>query len=166
MNQYHRVLVIISLSVVCPALAAGDQLLLQGSIDSAEGLGSVRFELSGPSRERPEGGELRFAERVLTIDRISRHGMIGASGRFDGGAEYAIFSSSYSAQTAIGRPWVAADRYLGCERPYNSFLALHRIDDPAALAELESQAYAVLQDSADLAAESTVYCFVSKPPGR
>jgi len=76
--------------------------------------------------------------------------------------EFAVFSSSYTEQTATGQPWIAGDSYLQCEQEYNSFLAIYRVHpDKAKL--LPEPPFGNLTDSTEHSDESVVYCFVSGP---
>jgi hypothetical protein len=146
------------------ALAGASALaedLLQGTIGLADGQ-QLAFTLSGESRENVIGGTLRLGEQSFTIDRMSRLGLIGA--RRSGAGEFAVFSSSFSEQTARGQPWVAGKRYLNCDQPYNSFLAVYRVEGTAALEKLGSTPYPALTEDGSKSTDSTVYCFMSRPP--
>lgn len=80
-------------------------------------------------------------------------------------AEYVIFSSSFSQQTATGTPWLASQTYHRCDQPYNSFLALYRVSGRQAIDAVAERAFSLLPEDVALADDSAVYCFVSAPPG-
>ena len=71
-------------------------------------------------------GSIVLGDRRYEISQVSRHGLVGArwfateGGRY---AEFLVFSSSYSDQTAVGTPWVAAREVSRCNEPYNAFVA-------------------------------------------
>lgn len=143
--------------------------LLSARIVSEDGE-TVVFHLKGESREEVIGGAIEFGPRSFVITNLSRRGLIGArrDGTGDNGVpfvEYAVFSSSFSMQTAVGHPWASALSYVGCESPYNSFLAIYHVDEEKVIAALGSMPYPDLMDDASLSAGSRVYCFVSMPPG-
>lgn len=155
------------LVVVATTVSAAELLNARISTEDGE---PVAFRLAGESREEVIGGTIELGSRSFTITDVSMRGLIGASraGRGDDGAtfaEYAVFSSSFSEQTAVGQPWAAARRYLGCEVPYNSFLAVYHVDGDEAVAALGPRPYPRLMDDESLSGRSDVYCFVSKPPG-
>ncbi len=148
--------------------AALAEELLTGVVDA--GGEELAFSLSGEDRQNVEGGVITLGERVFKIVKVSRLGLIGAARlvvdqtedkRY---GEFVTFSSSFSAQTATGQPWVAAERYVNCDRPYNSFLALYRVVGAEALEALGSVPYPTLNEDAGAAEKSTVYCFISNPP--
>lgn len=150
-------------------LATGVQAaeLLHGEVTLADGTTAV-FSVSGEDRRNIIDGEIQLGDQTFRITSTSRLGLIGAL-RDDVGddgsvAEFAIFSSSFSPQTATGDPWIAADQRLNCDQPYNSFLAVYRITDPQQLAALDEAPYAELAEG-DVAVQSAVvYCFFSRPP--
>ena len=131
----------------------------------------LSFFLSGESRQEIIGGEIKLGERAFTIDKVSQRGLIGASrsgpnsdgtpGRY---AEFAVFSSSFSEQTATGQPWAAGKVYVNCDQTYNSFLAIYRLNDSSAVAGLKQSPYPVLLEDIEKSDDSIVYCFNSKPP--
>ena len=131
----------------------------------------LSFLLTGENRQDVIGGEIKLGERAFTIDKVSRQGMIGASrsslhsddtpGHY---VEFAVFSSSFSAQTATGQPWVAGKIYVNCEQEYNSFLAIYRLNDSGAVADFDKSPYPVLLENIENSDDSIVYCFNSKPP--
>ena len=131
----------------------------------------LSFILVGENRQDIIGGEIKLGERAFTIEKISRLGTIGASrsgphsdstsGRY---AEYAIFSSSFSGQTATGQPWVASKVYITCDQAYNSFLAIYHLNDSSAVEKFAKSPYAVLAEDVEKSDDSIVYCFNSKPP--
>ena len=145
---------------------AGDGELLHAVLEDG-----VNFSLSGESRENVVGGELSLGDRVFTVTGVSRMGLIGASRLVheanDGPVmfgEYAVFSSSFSDQTAVGTPWPKAREYHRCEQAYNSFLALYRVDGASAVEGLGKTPYPTLTENPERADGSVVYCFMSRPP--
>ena len=131
---------------------------------------TVAFSLSGDSIEEIIGGQITLGDRVFLITKQSRLGLIGARRELTGedaaagATEYAVFSSSFSSQTGVGQPWISATDYLHCEQPYNSFLALYRVSDVAALAKLGPVPYPVLAEGKGAPDKAIVYCFYAKPP--
>ena len=141
--------------------------LLHGEVKLDDGA-TTTFSLSGESREDVIDGEIRLGEQAFRITKTSRLGLIGATRSYadDTGpvAEFAIFSSSFSEQTATGTPWVAADRRLHCDQPYNSFLVVYRMTDGDRIAALGSTPYPELAEGKVPTDSATVYCFFSRPP--
>lgn len=141
--------------------------LLQGEVALGDGTTTV-FSLSGESRENVIDGEIRLGEQAFRITDTSRLGLVGAARSYTGDAgpvaEYAIFSSSFSEQTATGNPWVAADRRVDCDQPYNSFLVVYRMTDEGRIAALGSTPYPALAEGDVPTDSATVYCFSSRPP--
>lgn len=140
------------------------QTLLNGSANGEP------FSLSATDREQPVGGEIRIGKRRFTITQVSRHGLIGAQRSASSEepnapfAEYAVFSSSFSPQTATGQPWVAAQTFHNCDQPYNSFLAIYHVAGSDAALSLKDGPFADLTASANASDNSITYCFVSSPP--
>jgi hypothetical protein len=140
----------------------GDELLRGTIVDSKR---ELTFILSGEDRQNVIGGVIILGDKKFTITHISRLGTIGA--RHDSGdsREFAVFSSSFSEQTATGQPWVVSKRYIGCDQPYNSFLALYQVkNQDTTLQSLTDIPYADLTDNIAKSSMSEVYCFVSRPP--
>ncbi len=144
--------------------------LLTGTIPDGEG-GSVAFRLDGESREKVVGGRLLLGAAEYVVARVSRLGLIGAHRLGGGGdsgeerhAEYLVFSSSFSEQSATGRPWVAAESAHGCDEPYNSFLAMYRVEGEEALVALGPIPYGTLSEDISRTADSKVLCFMARPP--
>lgn len=142
--------------------------LLSGVVDT--GTKEFTFSLTGEDRENVVGGNITLGDRVFKIAKVSRMGLIGA-GRLvvaktekQRYGEFVTFSSSFSAQTATGQPWVAAQRYVNCDRAYNSFLALYKVVGQEALEVLGAIPYSALNKDTGASQESTVYCFMSNPP--
>ncbi len=131
---------------------------------------AIYFSLTGENRDDVVGGTIELGSRTFTITRVSRSGLIGAS-RFGapdtdtGFAEFAVFSSAFSSQTAVGQPWISARGYSGCDSPYNSFLAIYRVEGEKAIAGLGPTPYPRLAENVTSSQSSHVYCFVSTPPG-
>ena len=55
-------------------------------------------------------------------------------------------SSSFSDQSATGKPWVAAESAHGCDEPYNSFVAMYRVEGEEALVALGPIPYGILTE--------------------
>lgn len=149
------------------AVTAAELLSARITVDDG---GTLEFHLTGENRDQVIGGTIELGTRSFTITRVSRTGLIGArrAGTGEGGvpfAEYAVFSSSFSMQTAVGQPWAAARSYVGCETPYNSFLAVYHVDEEKAIVALGPEPYPDLMEDASRSTGSSVYCFVSMPPG-
>ena len=156
------------LALAC--MAAGTALakeLLNGVVEM-DGE-KLTFSLTGEDRENVVGGTIKLGERVFKITKVSRLGLIGAArvvideSEQKHYGEFATFSSSFSEQTAKGKPWVASKRYVDCDRPYNSFLAIYMLVGKDALEALGSVPYSALNEDINAADESTVYCFTSHP---
>ena len=144
--------------------------LLVGTIPDGEG-GSAAFRLDGESREKVVGGRILLGGAEYTIARVSRLGLIGAHRLGGGGdtgeerhAEYLVFSSSFSEQSATGKPWVAAESAHGCDEPYNSFLAMYRVEGEETLVALGPIPYGTLSEDISRTADSKVLCFMARPP--
>ena len=142
--------------------------LLSARVTGEDG-DAISFRLTGENRDDVVGGRIELGARSFTIARVSRSGLIGASRSKPRGAdadfaEFAVLSSSFSHQTAVGQPWISARAYSGCDAPYNSFLAIYRIEGVDAIAGLGPTPYARLTDDVASSQSSHVYCFVSSPP--
>ena len=155
-----------ALAFVAGVAAAAD--LLVGTIP--EGSGSeMDFRLEAEDRKSVVGGRIHLGETSYEISRVSRLGLIGAR-RFTTGdegphAEFLVLSSSFSDQTAVGEPWLAARASYGCEKPYNTLLALYRVEGDAAVKALGPIPYPQLAENLDLSQDSRVFCFIARPPG-
>ena len=141
--------------------------LLAGTVALEDGA-NVPFSLSGETLENVIGGTIRLGSASFEIARVSRMGLVGGTrvvapgaGEPRGYAEFVIFSSSFSSQTATGQPWVASRSYVRCDDDYNSFLALYRVYAVERREALGEIPYSVLTESVDVTDESTVYCFMS-----
>ena len=148
---------------------AASKELLAGTMPDGEG-GNIVFRLEGESREKVVGGRILLGDAEYTIARVSRLGLIGAHRLGGGGdtgkerhAEYLVFSSSFSEQSATGRPWVAAESAHGCDEPYNSFLAMYRVEGEEALVALGPIPYGTLSEDISRTADSRVLCFMARP---
>lgn len=145
------------------ALADEVPILLQGEIQKDEG-DTVSFSLQGENRSEVVGGTIVLGKRQFEVQKVSVHQLVGAR-RLQGGVfEYAVFSSSYSDQSATGEPWVVAQSKLGCERPYNSFLSLYTVASIDKQNLLDTVPYAQLVESLSFSDSSVLYCFTSRPP--
>ena len=154
-----------ALAIVAGGAAAAD--LLVGTIPGGNGA-EIGFRLEAEDRKAVVGGRIHLGESGYEISRVSRLGLIGAR-RFatgDGGpyAEFLVLSSSFSDQTAVGDPWLAARASHGCEEPYNTVLALYRVEGDAAVKALGPIPYPRLADDLSLSRDSRVFCFVARPP--
>lgn len=129
---------------------------------------TIPFAILGEDKDDVVGGQIQIGGKSFQINRVSRHGLIGASrlefsdngGKFEY-REYVTFSSSFSEQTAVGQPWPAAQTYIACDQDYNSFIAVYRITNEKAANELGPTPYSILSDDVSSSDESTVYCFIS-----
>ena len=162
------------------ALAGGGLVLLAGAVPGADllrgtmpdGNGTeMEFGLEGEDREDVVGGRIVLGETGYEISRVSRLGLIGARRFVAGGdarepyAEFLVLSSSFSDQTAVGAPWVAAREAHGCEEPYNTFVALYRVEGDAKVKALGPIPYPQLVEDASRSHDSRVFCFIARPPG-
>jgi hypothetical protein len=128
----------------------------------------LAFSISGRSRRDVVGGQLVLGETPYEISQTSLHSLVGARRFVSAGAgsfaEFVIFSSSYSDQTAVGRPWVAAREVWHCDEPYNSFVAVYRVEGEEAVKALGPIPYPKLADEVELSQRSRVYCFTGLLP--
>ena len=154
--------------VLAGAATAAD--LLIGTIPDGNGA-AIEFGLEGKSRDDVVGGRILLGGTGYEISRVSRLGLIGARRFVAGGdahepyAEFLVLSSSFSDQTAVGKPWVAAREAHGCEEPYNTFLALYRVEGDAAVKALGPIPYPDLAENLSRSHDSRVLCFIARPPG-
>ena len=149
---------------------AAAQALLSGTMPASDG-SAVAFRLDAESRNEVVGGRIFLDETEYEVSRVSRLGLIGAR-RFVGSddsesrhAEFLVVSSSFSDQTAVGEPWVAAREAFGCDRPYNTFVAWYRVVGEAAVKALGPIPYPDLADDSARSGSSWVSCFMARPPG-
>ena len=155
--------------VLLAGVAAAAQLLA-GSMPGGNGT-AIDFGLEAEDREAVVGGRILLGETAYEISRLSRLGLIGARRFVPGGdtqepyAEFLVLSSSFGEQTAVGRPWVAARESHGCEEPYNTFLALYRVEGEAAVEALGPIPYPELAENLSRSHDSRVFCFIARPPG-
>jgi len=152
-----------ALAAALASAPAGAAELIVGEV---RGDGDTRlvFRVTGESRDEVVGGTMMLGDSTFIIQRVSGRGLIGGArtiDKDDGFAEFAMFSSSFSKQTAVGVPWTAADAYHHCEQPYNSFLAVYRVDGQAAVQKLGPVPYPDLARDLTLSDTATVYCFMS-----
>lgn len=157
-------LILVFLATAIP-LDAKELLLGTVVLESEQ---ELAFRVSGEDRQNIVGGEIQLGDETFQIAKVSRHGLIGAyrwgvteEEQPRNYGEFVTFSSSFSEQTAEGRPWVAAQQYVNCESAYNSFLAVYRVYGRKALAALGDTPYPTLTDDAGAADESVVYCFMA-----
>ena len=163
------------------ALVASAALLLAGASTAADLLvgaapdsdGSMlAFRLEAENRRDVVGGRIVLGEIEYEISKVSRLGLTGArrfvEGDGDGAGRYAeflVFSSSFSQQTAVGKPWLAAREAYGCDEPYNTYLALYRVEGEAAVKALGPIPYLDLAEDLSRSQHSHVSCFMARPPG-
>lgn len=158
----------LAIALLLPGEVASKELL-SGAVPDGEG-GAIVFRLDGESREKVVGGRILLGDGEYTIARVSRLGLIGAH-RLGGGGdtgeerhvEYLVFSSSFSEQSATGKPWVAAESAHGCDEPYNSFVAIYRVEGEEALVALGPIPYGTLTEDVSHTADSRVLCFMARP---
>ncbi len=148
--------------LLCGVVSAKD--LLVGEV--VMGDQTAPFLLTGESRKDVIGGQIELGARAYTVAKVSIHGLIGGVryGRTDNNrdfGEFAVLSSSFSEQTAVGQPWVSAGSYADCDKDYNTFVALYRVYGKKQVEALGSSPYKNLTDDAKVADESEVYCFNS-----
>ena len=150
-------------------VAVGAELLV-GTMSGGNGT-AIGFALEAEDREAVEGGRILLGETAYEISKISRLGLIGAR-RFVRGddarepyAEFLVLSSSFGEQTAVGKPWVAARESHECEEPYNTFLALYRVEGEAAVKALGPIPYPELTENLSRSHDSQVFCFTARPSG-
>jgi len=163
------------------APAAIGALLLAGAAEAADLLVGtapnrdgemLEFRLEAENRRDVVGGRVYLGEFEYEISRVSRLGLIGAR-RFvrgdDAGrgryAEFLVVASSFSEQTAVGKPWVAARAAYGCDRPYNTYVGFYRVEGEAAVKALGPIPYPELAEDLSRSQHSHVACFVARPPG-
>lgn len=161
--------VLASALVVLAGTAAAADLLI-GTMPDGDGA-EIGFGLEGEDRDDVVGGRILLGKTGYEISRVSRLGLIGARRFVVGGdaqepyAEFLVLSSSFSAQTAVGRPWVAAREAHGCDEPYNTFVALYRVEGDAAVKALGPIPYPELVENLSRSHDSRVLCFIARPPG-
>ena len=146
-------------SIVC----AENTQLLEGDIVTATGL-NVPFELLGENRKNVVGGSIRLGEHTFIVKKMSVHSLLGALRTEGETLEFAVFSSSYSEQTAMGEPWVVAKKKHGCDMPYNSFLSIYTISSAEKKSNVTAVPYAKLVESLSESDDSVLYCFIARPP--
>ena len=162
--------VLVAGALLMASSVAAAESLLSATMPDGDG-SSVAFRLDAQSRDKVVGGRIFLDAAEYEISRVSRLGLIGAR-RFvrdggDGGSRYAEFlvmSSSFSDQTAVGVPWVAAAEAYGCEQPYNTFLAVYRVEGEAAVKALGPIPYPELAENRARSHHSRVFCFMARPP--
>ena len=163
-----RGLVASALMLLSGVAAAAE--LLVGTMPGGNG-SETAFRLEAEDRDSVTGGRVLLGEIEYEISRVSRLGLIGArrfvtgSGGQEHYAEFLVFSSSFSEQTAVGEPWIAAREAYGCEEPYNTYLALYRVEGEAAVKALGPIPYPALAEDPSLSQRSRVSCFMARPPG-
>lgn len=171
-RRAHRgigVAVASALLFLAGAAAAADLLLGAAPVSDDA---TVRFRLEADDRQELVGGRIFLGEFEYRISKVSRLGLVGAR-RFvtgeDGGvgryAEFLVFSSSYSEQTAVGTPWLAARETYGCDRPYNSYYGFYRVEGESAVKALGPIPYPDLAEDPSRSQHSHVACFMARPPG-
>lgn len=161
MGLIRSLLVSLTAATVLP-VHAGELVVGELLLDKDK---PVAFQLIGKSPEDVVGGEIKLGETSYIIDRVSQRQMVGASFLKEAGeasyAEFVVFSSSYSSQTATGDPWPKANTYHRCSTPYNSFLAIYRVNGKEAVKALGPAPYPTLMSELGRAERADVYCFTS-----
>ena len=145
--------------------------LLVGTAPNRDGA-MLEFRLQAENRRDVVGGRIYLGEFEYEISRVSRLGLIGAR-RFVRGddarrgryAEFLVVASSFSEQTAVGKPWIAARAAYGCDRPYNTYVGFYRVEGEAAVKALGPIPYPDLAEDLSRSQHSHVACFVARPPG-
>lgn len=165
-RRARRFATLMTALLLTTAAASADELL-RGEFVDLEG-DTHPFVVSGKDRRDIVGGTIRLGDAQYTIARQSRLGLIGAARFSKGGdrefGEYAVLSSSFSKATAVGQPWVAANRYVGCDEDYNTFVAIYRVYGVERVNALGSAPYGDFTDDVEASDESVVYCLYSEPP--
>ena len=167
---HHRIRWLIAGTLVLFAGVAAAAELLVGTMPDGNGT-EIGFGLEAEDRQAIVGGRILLGETAYEISRESRLGLIGAR-RFVSGsdarepyAEFVVLSSSFSEQTAVGKPWLAARESYGCDQPYNTYLALYRVEGEAAVKALGPIPYPELTEEHSRSQDSRVFCFIARPPG-
>ena len=161
---------LVASALVLATGAAAAAELLVGTMPDGNGA-EIGFGLEAENREEVVGGRILLGETGYEISRVSRLGLIGARRFVSGGdarepyAEFLVLSSSFSDETAVGRPWPAARDTYGCEEPYNTFVALYRVEGDAAVKALGPIPYPELVENLSRSHDSQVFCFIARPPG-
>ena len=146
--------------VLLAGVAAAAELLV-GTVPGGNGT-AIEFGLEAEDREAVEGGRILLGETAYEISKVSQLGLIGARRFVRGGdarepyAEFLVLSSSFGEQTAVGKPWVAASESHGCEEPYNTFLAVYRVEGEAAVKALGPTPYPELAENLSRSHDSRV----------
>ena len=161
-----------SVTLLLAGAAAAADLLVGAAPDSDGSM--LAFRLEAENRGDVVGGRIVLGEIEYEITKVSRLGLTGArrfvEGDGDGDragryAEFLVFSSSFSQQTAVGKPWLAAREAYGCDEPYNTYLALYRVEGEAAVKALGPIPYPDLAEDLSRSQHSHVSCFMARPPG-
>ena len=148
---------------ISPVVYGENTLLLQGDVVTAPGLNEP-FELLGENRGNVVGGGIRLGGQTFVVKKMSVHNLLGAMRTAGETIEFAVFSSSYSEQTAMGEPWVVAKKKHGCDKPYNSFLSVYTISSAENKKNVTDVPYAKLVESLSESDDSVLYCFMARPP--
>ena len=171
-NRVYRCVgaLVASVTLLLAGAAAAADLLVGAAPDSDGSM--LAFRLEAENRRDVVGGRIVLGEIEYEISKVSRLGLTGArrfvEGDGDGAGRYAeflVFSSSFSQQTAVGKPWLAAREAYGCDEPYNTYLALYRVEGEAAVKALGPIPYPDLAEDLSRSQHSHVSCFMARPPG-
>ena len=169
--RFPILLTVLTLLLATATLAAQAKELLAGTIVVSESR-NINFTLSGEDSRNVIGGEIKLDETSYEITKISRKGVIGATRTataLDGDSantmQFAIFSSSFSPQTATGEPHIASQEFINCEQAYNSYLAVYNVNK-ARVDALGDIPYPTLLKDLNSSDGSIVYCFYSQPPNQ
>ena len=166
---YRSASALVASVVLLLAGAAAAAVLLVGAAPDSDG-SMLAFRLEAENRRDVVGGRIVLGEIEYEISKVSRLGLTGARRFVEGGgagryAEFLVFSSSFSQQTAVGKPWLAAREAYGCDEPYNTYLALYRVEGEAAVKALGPIPYPDLAEDLSRSQHSHVSCFMARPPG-
>ncbi|MEM9385283.1 MAG: hypothetical protein AAGA68_09510 [Pseudomonadota bacterium] len=157
---------LLTAGIALAAATASAEDLLRGEFTNRDGERQP-FLVTGDSPEEIVGGHIHMGDDQYVIAKQSRLGLIGAARFQQGGdreyGEYAVLSSSFSEMTATGQPWVKAQNYVGCDKDYNTFVALYRVYGVDRVNALGSSPYGSFTDDPEAADESIVYCLYSRP---
>ena len=170
LGRIHRGigLAVASTALVLAGATAAAELLV-GTVPVADDA-TIGFRLEAENRRDLVGGRIFLGELEYEISKVSRLGLVGARrfvadddgrGRY---AEFLVFASSYSDQTAVGKPWLAAREAYGCDSPYNTYYGFYRVEGEAEVKALGPVPYPDLAEDLSLSRHSHVACFMARPP--
>ncbi len=143
--------------------------LLTGTIPY-KGDSTMKFWFESEDSNDPLKGYIFLNGVQYEISSVSRLGLIGAR-RFvkqnsdvnKSYAEFLVLSSSFSEQTAIGTPWLAAHEVYGCDTSYNTYLAFYQVKGEKTVKALGPIPYESLAENLSNSQHSWISCFQSAP---